>query len=285
MSDVINIIYHNPLVCNPFVKASKSDRENVTYFRCSNKENCDLYKNKTCIMLQGLFANVPCPYGTTEYTEGYTKAARRCGELIAKVKADFPDAIYALRVPCRIGFVGDYFYHGLPWLDDTPYPFKDKESDFWGKSKSGRISGGLMAVKYFTPETIVELIKFKPYPWFGYEPIRAYSSKYIPEFCSQLKRYFPDMFEKVKAIYPEIEQVADISFVGKKAKLKTLKAGKVLVDSNHTFEWDGQKLIYVSSKYNPPCNLKGKFYVEPDADVIVEILDDNTVDENTEFEE
>ena len=255
--EVINFSYYNPKNMN-FIKAGKNDREFVRVYSCSNKESCSLYKNGYCAMLDGLFGQ-PCPYGKVDYREGFTKAARKCGELIAKTKAMYPDKAYALKTPKRIGIVGDYFYTHLPYLYETRTSFKPLDSDIWSAKRAA--NQRLINLKYFTPETIVELIKFKPFPWFGSDPIKDYQEKYIPEFCFQLKKYYPDMFEKVKAIYPKIEEIADVSFVGKKAKLSTLKNGRVRMNSD-TFEWDGKKLTFVYSKYSVLWGTKGKIYIE-----------------------
>ena len=165
-----------------FIKAGKNDREFVRVYSCSNKESCSLYKNGYCAMLDGLFGQ-PCPYGKVDYREGFTKAARKCGELIAKTKAMYPDKAYALKTPKRIGIVGDYFYTHLPYLYETRTSFKPLDSDIWSAKRAA--NQRLINLKYFTPETIVELIKFKPFPWFGSDPIKDYQEKYIPEFCSK----------------------------------------------------------------------------------------------------
>lgn len=271
--EIINIQYYDPRQPNIFVKSTRGDREFVKYYFCNNKENCDLYKNKSCVLKTGLWGG-NCPYGKISQTDGFTKAARKCGDLIKKAKETHPDKLYAVNQPKRIGFVGDYVYTGLPFIYDSRTPFRQKDSDFWYNKE-------LISVKYFTPKTIVELIKYEPYPWFGCKPIEDYKNKYLPEFCFQLKKYMPDIYNQVKDIYPEIENIADISFVGKKAKLHTLLPGEVILGFD-TFYWDGKRLVLTKPKYSRPYKINGNLYIEPDNEV-VEICDDNTVDENTEF--
>ncbi|MGN0005324.1 MAG: hypothetical protein ACI37Z_05080 [Candidatus Gastranaerophilaceae bacterium] len=271
--EIISVQYCDPRQPSLFVKSTRSDREFVKYYLCNNKENCELYKNKSCVMKCGLYGG-RCPYGKVSQTEGYTKAARKCGYLIKKAKDTYPDKLYAVKEPKRIGFVGDYVYTGLPFIYDCRTPFRPKDSDFWcGKE--------LINSKYFTPEIIVELIKYKPYPWFGYNPIESYKDKYLPEFCFQLKKYMPDMYNQVKDICPEIEKIADISFIGKKAKLNTFLPGEIILGSD-VFNWDGKILVLTKPKYSRPYKVNGKICIEPDNEV-VEIYDNNTVDENTVF--
>ena len=83
--EIINVQYYDPRQPNIFVKSTRSDREFVKYYFCNNKENCDLYKNKSCVLKTGLWGG-SCPYGKISQTDGFTKAARKCGDLIKKAK-------------------------------------------------------------------------------------------------------------------------------------------------------------------------------------------------------
>lgn len=74
----INFTYYNPRT--GIFKSGKSDRERIFVYKCNNCENCDAYKRKCCVMLNGLWWH-KCPYGAIEKKEGFTKAARKCGYL------------------------------------------------------------------------------------------------------------------------------------------------------------------------------------------------------------
>lgn len=272
--EVVHLTYYDPRSPH-LIMADRSDKEFVKYFYCSNKNNCELYKSGACVMRYGLWGS-KCPYGKTSMVEGFTRAARKCGKLVQEAKSKYPDAVSALDVPRHIGYVGDYVFVTLPFLYDVPVPFRKHDDEIWGNE------GHLIKKDVFTPELIVELINYKPQAWFGGGTIGDYRQKHIPEFCWQLKKYMPDMFDRVKAIYPEIKEIADISFVGKKAKLSTLKNGRIRMN-NDTFKWDGKKLTFVYAKYSVPWGTKGKIYIEPDESDVVEIIDNDTVDENTEF--
>ena len=60
----------------------------------------------------------------------------------------------------------------------------------------------ILLKRNFTSEFIVELINYRPRAMMGGE-ITSYQREEVPKFCSQLKRYMPDMSEKVKKYIPK----------------------------------------------------------------------------------
>lgn len=266
----INFTYYDPR--NSLFKSGRSDREETTVYMCNNSENCDAFKRGKCIMLNGFYHS--CPYGRTYKDKGYTKAAKNCGVLIRKNKEKYGNVAYSkgdLRFICKIG---DYIYIPLPHLSNYVNPIKDKEF-FVGNYDMIRVSD-------FTPEFIIELLKFKPQALFGGE-ITSYQREHIPKFCSQLKRYMPDMFEKVKMVYPEIEsKIQSIDYRGKYAKVKTLLPGKIKL-STDIVEWDGTVIKAEGNQISFWRLNKVPVTIMPNEDTYVEIVDNNTVTEETEF--
>jgi len=273
MSDYIpiNFTYYNPK--NSLFKAGRSDRERVVIFTCSNAQNCDAYKNNKCVMLNGLFSH-SCPYGKTKIEEGYTKVSRKCGQLIQKGKNEYGDIEYSKKSLKFVCYIGDYVYLPLPHL--LNYKNSIREKDFF------KGDGDIIKKEDFTPEFIVELLKFKPRALMGGE-ITSYQQENVPMFCSQLKRYMPDMFEKVKKLYPDIDYIIqNINYVGKYAKVKTLLPGKVQLN-NDILEWDGT-IIKAKGHQISFWGLDNEDVVITPADnTYVKIVDNNTVTEDTEF--
>lgn len=214
---VINFTYYDPY--NSVFKAGKHDRERTTIYMCCNSEYCDAYKRNTCYMMNGLYGE-KCPYGKISRQEGYTKAARKCGNLIQEMKSKYKDVAYVMRSLGFLCVIGDYIYVPLNYL--LNYNNSIREKDFFGDS-----SGHLIPKESFTTEFIVELIKYKPRSLMGGE-IVSYPKENVPQFCTQLKKYMSDVYEKVKELYPEIEElVKNIDYKGKMANVKTLLPGKV----------------------------------------------------------
>ena len=93
----------------------------------------------------------------------------------------------------------------------------------------------------------------------------------------------PTLFEEVKEIYPEIEQrIEDIDYRGKYAKVKTLLPGKVQLGTK-IVEWDG-KVIKAKGSQITFWNLSDEeVVITPNDDTCVEITDNSTVTDETEF--
>lgn len=266
----INLTYYNP--CDSLFKAGKSDRERVTLYTCCNKDNCDAYKRGKCIMMNGLWGQ-QCPYGQKRTETGFTKAARNCGKLISTYTEKYGSVKYSkkdLRFVCNIG---DYVFLNLGHL--VNYVNSIRERDFF-------VGEYMIKKSDFTPEFVVELIKYKPLAMFGGE-IKSYQKEDVPRFCTQLKRYMPEMYESVKAIYPEIDRyIKDINYVGKNAKVKTLLPGKIKLCTD-VVEWDG-KVIHAKGKQISFWSLGNEdVTIVPNDDTYAKIVDNATVTDETEF--
>lgn len=136
----------------------------------------------------------------------------------------------------------------------------------------------------FTPEFIVELIKYRPYALMGGE-ISSYQKEYVPKFCDQLKRFMPDMYTRVCEIYPEIRSlVENIDYTGKRAKLMTLLPGEVKL-STKILEWDGELLHGEGYQISFWGLDDEEVTIIPNENTIVTICDNSTVTDETEFEE
>lgn len=267
----INFTYYDPR--NSLFKAGKSDRERVTLYTCSNSENCDACKRNKCVMLNGLYSH-SCPYGQIKREEGYTKAARRCGELVRKRKDEYKDVEFAKGDLKFVCYIGDYVYLPLPHLINYSNSIRDK-SFFKG-------DGDIIKKGDFTPEFIVELLKYRPRALMGGE-ITSYQKKEVPKFCTQLKRYMSNMFEAVKNIYPEIEErIEDIDYRDKYAKIITLLPGKVKL-STDIVEWDGSVIRAEGSQISFWHLTKEPVVITPDESTYVQIVDNATVTDDTEF--
>ena len=277
MSDFkpINFTYYDPN--NSLFKAGKSDRERYTVYYCSNCENCDAYKTNQCILMNGLYGQ-RCPYGKKISEEGFTKASRKCGDLIAKGKELYSDVKYAMRELNYICFIGEYVYLPLPWLDNYANPIREKGFFY---------SDGLMPRSKFTPEFVVELINFRPRALMG-GYITEYASKYLPEFIRQLRRTMPEMYAEVQRVYPEVDNIGtlqNMNFVGKKALVKTLLPCKVgLCGKVHIAEWDGTVIRTTGRELGWLLDGNEDVTIVPNDNTYVQVLENSCVTDETVFE-
>lgn len=283
---IINVTYFDPTTS--ILAASRTDREYVNIYDCNNHVNCQAYKNKTCILLNGLGGHV-CPYGSKRKIIGYTKIAKTCGKLSREYKVNYKDQCYALSYIKHLEKCGDYIYLNLPWLDCNDI-YRSSTDPNWDYLKSINTEikekvefKDFVKVEYFTPEFIRRLIDFRPQAIMG-GTINDYYDKRIPQFCYDLRKYFTDLYNETLKIKPEIEELANkVSFIGKSAKLKTLNPGKIKIGSN-IFDWDGEKIVSTANELNMWGHLEDAIVtIYPTDNSIVHITDDNTINEHTVF--
>lgn len=268
----INFTYYNPN--SSIFKAGKSDRERATVYWCNNSKNCEAYKRGKCVLLNGLGGR-KCPYGKIERQVGYTKSARKCGDLVNRMKSKYGDVAYALKNLCFLCNIGDYVFLNLPHLIN--YSNSIRDVNFF-------INDDMIKKEDFTPDFVVELIKYRPRALMGGE-IEAYQREAIPKFCSQLRKYMPDMYEKVKFVYPEIDtRIEIISYVDKKARLVTLLPGKVKL-STDVLEWDGKLLHAKGHQISFWGMSEEEVTIVPNPKTVVKVLDNSTVTDDTELED
>lgn len=145
-------------------------------------------------------------------------------------------------------------------------------------------NGDIIKKEDFTPEFIVELIKYRPEALMGGE-ITSYQKKEVPKFCNQLKRYMPDMFEKVKEIYPEVEnRIEDINYRDKWAKVVTLLPGNVKL-STKILEWDGSVIKAEGNQLTFWGLSNEPVVITPNKNTYVQIVDNAMVTDDTEFKD
>ena len=266
----INLTYCD--LTNSLFKPNRSDRESYTLYLCSKKDTCDAYKCGQCVLLSGLYGH-RCPYGKIQRREGFTRSARKCGQLIREIKSQYPTICYKLKPVASLCKINDYVYLGLPHLIN--YVNSIRDNSFF-------IGGDIIPLNEFTPQFISELLEFKPRALMG-GVIEDYQKKHIPMFCFKLKQYLPEMYNQVLAIYPRLASICDnISFISKKAKVKTLLPGKIKIGT-HIVEWDGTNII-TNAKELAIFGLKDeKVVIDVSDDTIATIVDDTIVKEDTIF--
>lgn len=269
--ELINITNYNPNHC--IFKSGNNEREEITYWWCNNKDKCEAYKNNKCIMFNQLFGYTQCPYGKKEKIIGFTKKARKCGELERQAKVEYADKFYVLDEQTGFSKIGDYINLPIRYVYDVKNTFKEDIIDFWGNK------GTLIDRKYFNANILKELCEFKPYPLFGYNEISDYQNKVIPEFLYKLRLYDKDLYKELVEIYPEAKtKIEKFSPVGKKALLYSLSNGIVKMGTHKCF-WNGEIVEFLD---NPVFfGEKGKYFMKPEKDVKATIFEEKTVNENT----
>lgn len=258
--------YYDPNYYQGMADYYSHEKDRVFVYKCNNCDNCDAYKRKRCVMLNK--SGYKCPYCEIEKNESFD------GSLIRKYRkryGDIENALKPLDFVCRIA---DCVYIGVPYyLYNNTINYDNFVSEKIIKETS------------FTPEFIVKLIKYIPCELLDGE-ITSYQDKLVIKFCDQLKRFMPDMYKKVYEIYPTIESMAArADYIGDKAKLTTLRPGKVKL-STDIFEWNGKLLHGKGKQLSYDWELDDEeVIIIPNENTMVTICDNSTVTEETEFEE
>lgn len=211
------------------------------------------------------------PYFTVNKTEGRTKKAMTHGDLKRRFQKKYPELKNKLEPTDRkVLDFGEYVFLDIPHIDNYVNPIVNDNE--WYNSQ-------YIKKEFFTIDFIKELIGYKPIALFNRKEITDFQEKILPSFLRELKIFNEDLYKE--AIKGSRFDKEEINYTGLKAKLKTLKPGKVkyrLDISEEIFYWDGKELIKEKELRDGST-----IVIRPSEKVIVKIIDNNTVTEKTEF--
>ena len=263
-----------------------SKREEVNYVVCSCADKCEAYKLGKCAS-KGVLGGW-CPYGDYKTETGYTQRASKWGDLRRTWEKNHADSHIFLKPLDFLCRVGEYHVHiGLPWLEDSFdifckargfEPFEDYRST---------ASYTTIPIELFTKDLVISLLKYNPNTWFG-DSLRKDYEKKLPEWCIRFQKSFPELYEEVVKDYPKIEEyISKIDYKGKKAYLETLLPGQVKVNGT-VCVWNGKILTSTADQFGYGILKKD---LDKDCTITIyvtekstcEIVDNNTVSENTKF--
>ena len=261
-------------------KDCRSGRSSCTIIRCSNKDNCGLYKRGECSWLR-IFGWVRCPYGSCSGEDGYTRRARKYHSWIKERKDKYKDVLNSLKSHSdKIAVVGDYIF--------LPYAYMTMNESVPFLAKSGPFVSGNCFLKKedFTIDNIISIIEFRPHALMGGE-IKIYQEGEVPKFLNHLKDEMPDVYKELLKRKPEIEDKrSSLSPIGRKAYLKSIKPGTVF-GKDDKWTWNGEYFLSDSvTVLSTPGNVKyesKEIKLKPMENQIIEIEREDQVDENTEF--
>ena len=237
---------------------------------CDKCDKCSFYKNNTCLKIRNL--GKICKYGRRDTVQGYTSRAKKYYEFKRKYEQD--ECYSRLKRPnSTIGKIDNEFVINLPFIR-----YED------GEIKDPSLGDSLIYIneKEFNNTFIKELLDFKPHAMFG-GIITDYQDKKVPNFLSDLKRNFKEIYENFIKEYPRYD--TKVSYIGKKAYINTLNEDSVLIDC-HNNEWIKEKEEIVCYKWRTwlPFNGSGtETRIKITEDMIYKITDNNQVNENTKF--
>lgn len=259
-------------------KSNRNERATCRTIHCSNKQNCGLYARGECAYLRAIGIQ-RCPYGSVHTETGYTKRAHKYSEWLRKKEDKHRDVLNALKsYTDKMTKVGDYVF--LPY----PHITMNESLPFLAHGGFLRTEICFLPWSSFTIDGIINMCEFVPYAAMG-GPITSYQKEVVPKFITHLYEVFPDLWEQLCTRYERAKNVIrDISYIGRKALLKTLKPNVGTFKKN--WKWDG-KYLYTHSPDTHFLPIEKdsilEIKIKPADDATVIVTSDEQVDSQTKF--
>ena len=192
--NLIGINIYNPR--NALFGNKNKDKERVTRYYC-DQVNCPLLALGKCLNA-GMFTR--CKYGEAIVETGYTQRARKFGELQRKAKAERNlkgiGRITGAGNDEPMMQIGEYVY--------LPYPhIRVQEGKLDPRMSLFGSSGIFLPIDKFTPEFVLNLVKYRPRAVMG-GVIRSFESEVVPKIIEDCATNFPEVWDAVVRQSPNL---------------------------------------------------------------------------------
>jgi len=251
---------------------------------CDKYESCTYYKNNQCLKVRSFLAS-GCKYGRVSNVKGYTsRAAKYYG--FKKEWQNHEKYSQLKYPPQKLGLIGDEIVFPYPFIRIT----ENENGDLKLSAPGFGSNIAFIKKEKFTTELIKRICGFRPYAIMG-GVITDYQNKIVPLFLSHLKEVCPDKYEELCEENSEL--IKEVSYVGRKALLKTINPSDVYYKSsgytqfNEKWHWDGEKLNY-SSGYVHGFNVTKDYEIDliriiPSDKSVITISSNEQVSDKTIF--
>jgi hypothetical protein len=277
-------VIHIGLYGGKGIFGGKETPQRAETITCDRFNECSYYKSGHCLNVTSPFSNC-CKYGHVSISHGYTSRARRYYEFGCRFRNDEKYNKLS-HPPKKLGLIGDMvvFPYAYIRINETENGELNIDNPGFGNNMA------VINYEKFTAEFIKKLCSFRPQAIMG-GTIRDYQDKEVFLFLAHLKEVLPERHAEVKAKYPEL--VYEISYIGRKALLKTIAPSYVTYESrqyaqfDEKWRWDGETLMresgYVSS-FNVTKDYEVlEVKIKPSDKSVVKISSNEQVTENTVF--
>lgn len=265
-------------------KASGNDKAKLTVISCANPEGCEAFAAGKCAEVGMIFGGRQCPHSSFKSETGFTKRARKFREWISDKKEAHKDTLYALKAgPKRIFMVdGGYVMNAYSHINMNPnVPWKSKSNLF--------MSGmAFLKTEDVTAEALKSIVEYRPQAMIGGE-ITSYQLEVVPKFIKDLMVHFPELFELLCSVKPELkERYVEVSAIGRKALLSTVRPGPITFgkDDYNVWDWDGEHLTSSHTRnlwFEKFASDEVLIRCKPKSNVEIVIEREDQVDSNTQF--
>lgn len=245
-----------------FGKKKKSDRGYFHRVECDHVETCDIAKMGNCMFRQAKVCKVgrkTTETSPTQRAKSYHGWMREKKEAADEIKKSSPITVEEGVKIERICKVGPFYYLPYSHLPDTVSEWIPLED--------------------MNEAVLAKITSHIPRDWFQNE-ITRYRKEIMPKFVGDLQLHFPELYDLLSDAVKE--RFTPKSYVGRKARLRTVAEGRVEI-KNKIWQWKDGKLIRALESFDMPCAGDGVIKVTPHTDACVVITRDNQVLPETEF--
>lgn len=276
---IIHVHIWDPSCKSIFHKPKQTDRGELHIYKCKNTEGCDAFKKGQCINAGNVFGEW-CPNGSRSNLKSCTMRAKAYRSQIDEWKERYKNELNALKsAPKKITKV-----HG-GWM--MPYAHMSNNEKVPFKSKGGFMASGctFMEDNHMNKENMLSILDFRPQALMGGE-IKSYQKESVPKFVFDFNAEYPEIFAELLGDSDKAKEIlSSMNFVGRKAYLKTIAHGEVVI-SKRKWLWDGEKLSITDSDFMifEPVKWDSCFAsFTPKDDSTIEITDNCQVTSETKF--
>lgn len=258
--------------------SGKKDREVLTKVFITDPKGEEVLKNGkvACLANVGLFERARDPYFKITKQHGFTPRAKKHGELkynMLEKHSDLKDKLSG--IDSVILDYGDYVYINLAYIDNYVNSIVENNPAFSSKN--------FVFKEHFNVHFLESLINYTPLTLMDRAPIKDYQNKEVPRLLMAVKNQFPELYKELLSISDKAKEIdSQITYVGKSAKLSTLKPSKVELRLTFTergiFNWDGKQLSRETNTYGKELISQ---IIIPKDDLVVIVKDDAAVCETT----
>lgn len=263
--------------------SNKSSKERLTkvYITDEKGESVLNHGKVACLTSRGLFQTVQDPYFKMERTEGFTRKAKRHGDMRRKMQNEHPDTKDTLtRIAAKVMDYNDYVYLNVAFLENEVNSFAKIE-----ENKEAFFNANFVYKQAFTAAFLEKLIDYKPRSLFDRGVITTYHERELPALFAEIKIKYPALYKEVLETSSWLKEHDEaLTYVGKQATVHSLNPGPVTVTLSFidkvTFEWDGTTLTSNRQLDNGEWLTQS---ITPSKDMVVTICNDCVVGEDTQL--
>lgn len=256
-----------------------NSKEILTEVYITNEKGEEVLEGgKVTCLNNGLFSTVDDPYFKVTKREGFTRRAKKFGDMRRTMEKNHPELKSRLTgFKGRVMEYGEYVYFDLAHVDNYVNPIVKEIGYLHNKN--------FVPKDKFHKDFLLFLIEYRPLTLMDRQLISGYHRNELPAFFAEVKIKFPELYNEVLEESEWLQKLdEDLTYVGKKAKVKTLSSGRVLVEltflESSIFDWDGETLT--NEKETRDGETVSQM-IKPSDNMVVEIVDDGVVNEDTEL--